>query len=331
MGVWAAAALYAAGVIGAGFASGKELAVFFVNYGRAGLVGAILAWLLLLVGSGLILESCAKYNVSSYGQLLHSLQPGLARVFDFLYALFLLVGISVMFAGMGAFGRSPLHSAVLRLGSGLLVLLVLYQGVEAVLKVNAWLAPFLAAVLCGLSLWHLATGGVQLQAEGSWQALEAATLYSCYNLGFALAVLASVHRSLKTRIERWLTALAGSTVLGLCLIVSYLALSTLEPVELTSAFPVLYLIEKWGFYPRLLLTFMLWTAMYTTAVANSLALVTRVQEVTPLRWPRAALLVVILGLSLSHLGFGWLVQVAYPLLGLAGLWILAQLVWESLA
>lgn len=104
MGVWAAAALYAAGVIGAGFASGKELAVFFVNYGRAGLVGAILAWLLLLVGSGLILESCAKYNVSSYGQLLHSLQPGLARVFDFLYALFLLVGISVMFAGMGAFG-----------------------------------------------------------------------------------------------------------------------------------------------------------------------------------------------------------------------------------
>ena len=135
------------GVIGAGFASGQELIVFFVNYGSAGLVGALWAVLLLLLGTGLILESCAKHRASSYGQLFRALDRKLSILLEGLYGLFLLVGSSVMFAGMGAAASSPGKDLALRICSALLVYAILRGGVSSVVKVGGWLAPLLAVGL----------------------------------------------------------------------------------------------------------------------------------------------------------------------------------------
>ncbi len=48
MDLLAVMGLYVGGVIGAGFASGQELVVFFVRYGAGGLVGILLSVALLI-------------------------------------------------------------------------------------------------------------------------------------------------------------------------------------------------------------------------------------------------------------------------------------------
>jgi len=336
VGVWGVTGLFVAGVVGAGFATGKELVVFFVRYGRAGLAGVVWAALLLCAGTGLILESCARHGVSSYGELLKALEPRLSGLFDGLYSLFLLVGTSVMFAGLAAVGRSSWQSELLRFGSALLVYLLLRRGTGLVIKVSGWIAPLLVGFLCLMGVVQLANHGLTwaqpfVERGGLWKALEAGTLYACYNLGFALAFLAASHQYLKTRGQRWAMAAVGSGVLGLSMLLLYLALGTLGAAELGDAFPLFHLLSAWGAPAQRVFLLLLWCAMFTTAAANSLALASRLAALPWLNWPGAALVAVGTGTVLSHLGFSWLIQMAYPILGLVGLWLMAQLLWHAAA
>ncbi|HHW71801.1 MAG TPA: hypothetical protein GX393_01060 [Firmicutes bacterium] len=333
MGLWGVAAFYVAGLIGAGFASGQELAVFFVSYGRAGILGAIWAAALLCMGTHLILRSCSRHRVSSYGQLFQKVEPRWSWALDLLYAVFLLVGTSVMLAGIAASVGSKLAGSAARLASALLVYAVLQAGVKGVLRVSGWIAPVLTFGLCAASLLRLKQAPLawaELGAPGGLQAaLEAGTLYACYNLGFAMSFLAASHQYLNTKGQRWALALVGSGALGLTMLLLCLALSTLPPQELGDAFPLIHLVEAWGTGARRLYAVLLWCAMFSTAVANSLALGRRVGELKGVSWPTAAAISVGAPFALSHFGFTWLVRMAYPALGLAGLWLLARLLWDT--
>ena len=328
MRLWAITGLYIGGIIGAGFASGQELTVFFVQYGRAGLFGIVLATLFLFLGTVLVLEFSAVRNVSSYTEIFANLDPVLTTLLDLLYSLFLLIGISVMLAGTGAMGSTAMNSLFLRMATAGLVVWVLRKGVKGVLKTSGWLAPALVVILCGMALHHLAKHGVQLPEQGSWRALEAASLYGSYNVGFSMAVLASVHQHLKTKGQRWALALSGSVVLGLCMVLLFLALSTLSTEQLRDPFPLVHLVENWGSLAYATYQLMLWGAMYTTALAHALALVSRLTNWSGMTWSKASSLVIAATVGLSFFGFSTLVRIAYPILGLAGLWILANLLRE---
>lgn len=333
MRLLAVTGLYVAGIVGAGFASGQELVVFFVSYGKAGLAGVLWSAVLLCLGTGLVLESCAKHRVTSYRGLFDSLGPAWGLVLDAIYALFLLVGISVMFSGLAAAGRSPVGSILLRFGAGALVFALLRDGTEDILKVSGWLAPVLVGMLCAFSLiqvqnWNWSLHG--LTPGSLLRALEAGTLYGCYNLGFALAFLASSHHYLHTKRERWSLALLGGAALGISMVLLYLALANLPSSQLETPFPLAHLVRGWGILGPRVYQLLLWSAMFSTAAANSLALISRLAEQPKLSWQRASFLVLGLGLSLSHFGFAWLIKMAYPILGLAGLWLLALLLRDAL-
>jgi len=333
--LWAVAGLYVAGVVGAGFASGQELVVFFVRYGQAGLAGVIWSSLLLCAGTGLILEACARHGVGSYNGLLRAVDPKWSALWDSLYGIFLLVGTAVMFAGMAAASESILCREALRFGSAALVLFLLGRGARALLRVSAWIAPLLVLSLTALTLGHLGKGVTlftarQVGAPALGSALEAGTLYACYNLGFAMTFLATSHHYLKTRKERWLLALLGPGILGGSMLLLCLALGTLEPAQLAQPYPLAGLLPGWRPWARGLYTVFLWSAMLTTAAANTLALTSRFAQLPKMQWGTAVLTAVLLSLALSHLGFSQLVSVAYPILGLVGLWLLAHLLWDAL-
>lgn len=326
MSLWSVAAVYIGGVVGAGFASGQELVVFFVSHGRAGLWGILLATLLLCLGTNLILSYCARQDVSSYAHLFDQLSPRMTLFYDLLYSLFLFIGISVMLAGIGAMATTTLGALLARLITSMLILAALRRGATGVGKASSWLAPILVVVLCALALYRLQDHAIHLPKLARQSAFEAAALYASYNLGFSLAVLASVHRAVQTRKDRWKLVIGANLALGTCMLLLFLALSTLNPLQLATAFPLAHLLASWGPWAGILYELALWAAMYSTAIAHALALVHRLTASLPLSWGKASSLVTAASLALSYLGFNNLIRVAYPMLGLAGLWILASLV-----
>ncbi len=329
--LWSIAALYIGGLIGAGFASGQELVVFFVNHGRAGLWGVLLAILFLFLGTVLILDYCAKQNVTFYGELFARLDPRFKGLFDLLYTAFLLIGNSVMLAGVGAMGSTRLTELFFRLVTAILILAVLHKGMEGVAKTSGWLAPFLVLILCALAFQGLQRHGMHLPEFTSWRGLEAAALYGSYNLGFSMAVLASVHSRVKTTGERWKLALVSNLILGVCMVLLFFALASLSPQELLSPFPLEHVVKGWGPVALAGYRLMLWGAMYSTAIAHSLAVATRITNAHSVSWSRASLLIVAVSLIFSYFGFNTLIRIAYPILGLAGLWIIANLARQRIS
>ena len=93
-------------VIGAGFASGKEVFTFFNVYGVAGLLGLIFSEA--MIGLIIYKSFCIiiNYNVSSYSQFVSRIFPQskfLNNTFCNIINIFLLISFIVMVAGFSAY------------------------------------------------------------------------------------------------------------------------------------------------------------------------------------------------------------------------------------
>ena len=323
------AGLYAAGVIGAGFASGQELVQFFSRYGLVGLFGVGLSTLALTLGCGYILEYCHQKKVDSYGTLIESISARIGHLVDLVYTGFLLVGTGVMLAGAGELFSTLGSSLTGSYVTALLLVLVLLGGTERVLKLSTSLTPILLGVLFCTSARYLIVHGITIPIEIKAEGVGASILYASYNLAFSLAVLAGVHQLLNTRIQRWQMAVLGNLPLGLVMLLLVLTLWSLPPNQQRDAIPLLHAAADWSIATFRLYRIALWGSMYTTALANSFALAQRLSTQMNLNWSVAAVTVVGAAAASSHLGFIFLIRLMYPLLGMAGLYLLI-LMWKSL-
>lgn len=315
--------LYVAGVIGAGFASGQEPVFFFVKYGGAGIIGVFAAVLTLTVGSAAVLEYCKKKEINSYEGLFGVLGPWSATLYDFIYTVSLVTSVSIMVAGAGAIGSSPPQAVAFRLGTIFLIFAALHRGVQGVLRLAAWLTPVIVVLLLGVSLYRLLNSQLLMPEKLSWAGVEPALLYASYNLSFSMSVFASTHHVLKSKGQRWAAALLGNLILGVTMLVVVLSLGTLTKTEQNSSIPLLSVAASLGPFFTRGFKLVLWLSMYTTALSNSLVLVKRI---TSLSWVKGTLLVLGGVFFLSCFGFANLLQVAYPVLGLAGLFLLAHII-----
>ena len=60
-------------ILGAGFASGKEIYIFFNKYGKIGILGIITSFIALGILIYKVIKICNKYNINTYDQFLEIL------------------------------------------------------------------------------------------------------------------------------------------------------------------------------------------------------------------------------------------------------------------
>ena len=65
------ASVYTALILGAGFLSGQELSIFFVQYGNKGLAGLVLSGFLFVFVAGATLSICYQNNLKSYTEFIN--------------------------------------------------------------------------------------------------------------------------------------------------------------------------------------------------------------------------------------------------------------------
>ena len=102
-GVFQIAAVYVGTVVGAGFATGKEIVEFFTQYGFYGFFGILIAgYLFIFTGTKLMLVA-ARINATSYEEFNEYLFGKKAAFIINLFFLLMLLGVSaVMISGAGA-------------------------------------------------------------------------------------------------------------------------------------------------------------------------------------------------------------------------------------
>lgn len=323
--IFGLAATYVGTVIGAGFASGQEIQVFFVRYGLRGLAGLVLAAIIFAGAGERALCHGAAHGRDSYYQTLSLIAGPLAPFFDLVLLFFLIVLSGVMLAGSGALCATfgcPSWCGVAC--TALLGLVVVGAEIPGLLTVNKIFVPCLLGIAVVVALRvpgnaHPAPHGV---AGLAW--LPASLLYASYNTVLSLPVLTALGASHRdTAIIR-----AGSRygALGL-LAAGALIFTTLlrRPTGSLAEVPMAAIASNLGGPFGLLYTTVLWGEMFSTLVADVYGAATRMRQIFGGSRLFHAALAMGLGSALSGLGFARLVRTAYPAFGLVCLAVLFRL------
>ncbi|HHY38073.1 MAG TPA: hypothetical protein GX507_04010 [Clostridia bacterium] len=327
--VFQTAMSYIGAIVGAGFASGQELLAFFAIYGKHGFYGVILSAVLLGILPLGVAHLFCRTPVS--GQAVPA--PALSfRIYRYYVTAYLFGGLCVMLSGsrmvFGTYlGLSPETGGVIM---AVALALTVLGRTEAFLKVNGILVPFLVLLTAYVCLVSLTRSTVEQLAvptladasgsgqwtflPGSWVA--SSLLYVSYNLPLGATVLAAVGGP-RLRLIRG-TAI-GAVCLAILMLLFVAAALKQSPDIAAEESPMLRMADDRGALLGSMYAGILWIAMFTTALAETLGLVNDLVTRSRLGYAGATLLVLGAAYPMSRYSFAKMVSSVYPILGYLGL------------
>ncbi|MEN6462434.1 MAG: hypothetical protein ABFC94_13850 [Syntrophomonas sp.] len=330
---------YLGAVVGAGFASGQEIVQFFVNYGNSGMKGALLAALLFAGCGGMLLYMAHSRKVSNYQDILrHLLGEKTGKVVDVFLAVFLFLGISTMLSASGAIFYEHLY---LPKGLGvflayIVIVVLLAAGKKGLIFSYNLLVPvklLLLIMITGYAAFFFDVSQPEAYVaflnpyeSNNW--LLASLLYVAYNFSLAMVVLTE-YQSVTTPRGAIPGAVWGGLVLGVLVVIYYLALNRFMPMVTHYEVPMLYIAGNISLSTKWVYTVVLWVGILTTALANAYGFSQRIASLSGLNYSFCLILCMTLALPLSMQSFSVLVNRVYPVFGALGLVILAALIYKA--
>ena len=311
-------------VIGAGFASGREVMRFFAQYGPWGYVGAALAAAVMGLLALRLMGLAARSGMRSFGGLSGRLLGRAGGVAG--AALF--VGLLTVTGAAMLSGAGELAAIVLPIGPAyalgfvgmlLCALLVAWRGMGGLAACGGVLAPLCCCLYVLLIALPPAGEGVALAPVAHWQSIPMALSYAALNIALAAGLLCESGPGLSAG-ERKRAALLGGAVLGGLLLLAIVTLAR-GPGELrTAPLPMVALAAKLGKPGFYLSAAVLCLAMLSTLATMLRGLFMQMPAgwSGPVRWMLPCACCFGLGL----LGFDSLVGTVYPALG----WCAAALI-----
>ncbi len=312
-------------MIGAGYASGRELWQFFGE--ESGL--AILLFTIIFS------ISCYVVMLISYEQKSEHFQPVLkvlvgkrwSIIYDVLILFYLFTTTVVMIAGGGA----TLQTFEIPFSVGIsvfsaLVALIFIKGIKGMIQVNSVVIPVLIIGLIAVLLMFMLKNGnpwaLTWTSQANW---PAGFTFTALNILPLVAVIAAIGQEIKSKKEIVIASVGSGLLLG---VISFVYNESL--MQVASELPLyeipLFAILK--YFPYIMLVFMtvlLLIAIYTTAVSGVLGMVTRInyQSRLPIWFTSCFILVIMI--PFTYIGFSNLISILYPIYGLLNLYLLTAI------
>ena len=330
------AAVYVGTVVGAGFATGKEIVEFFTQYGLYGFFGILIAgYLFIFTGTKIMLVS-AHIQAASYEEFNEHLFGKKPAFIINLFFLLMLLGVSaVMLSGAGAVFEEQLGMPK-RFGVWLTVVLatiVLFFGTRGLFAINSFVVPVMiifSLILCFLTIGqgHFFEALSRVPETGmTWKILFSPFSYTAFNLSLAQAVLVPIAYEVQDKKIIKQGGIVGGLLLTIILLSGHLALMTLPDVvdyQIPSAIIMKSVAETlyWVFI------FVIYGEIFTSVIGNVFGLERQISSFWKVPSIFIILLLFIITVMISEVGYGRLLHFLYPLFGYISL-IFLVLVWRS--
>ncbi len=293
-------AVYTGTLIGAGFATGKEVQEFFKTP-----ISILFAFLLFLIINLRLFTYINKNNIYTYSELLEQKCPAIKNFVKFLSGIFSLLSFGIMCNGAG--------EALNFYGGGLLFSIIccvifLFE-MKGVTFLNIIAAPL---IVIGIIL--IAGAKTTTFAQESFEAIK----YCSYNTLCCLPVIPSLNIYLKDVKSAKTAAITVSATVAVLISLVYYALPeyvcTLPLLETARMVNLSFI-----YYPALLL------AMLTTAVSSGYGYMCCYEQK---KYTNIAVLLVV-ACVMQRISFGALIKYVFGFFGLASLGILYFLLKKS--
>lgn len=138
-------------IIGAGFASGKEIYLFFYSYGVKGIIGALISTLIMGITAYKTISISKKNNIETYDQFMEFTikNKTLRNILKTIINMFILITFYIMIAAFGTyleqnFGWNKVVGSAI---FSLICFIVLCLNLKGMVKINKIVVPTLITVI----------------------------------------------------------------------------------------------------------------------------------------------------------------------------------------
>ncbi|WP_409275369.1 hypothetical protein V1499_08365 [Neobacillus sp. SCS-31] len=332
-GAFQIAAVYVGTVVGAGFATGREIVEFFSRYGLIGFFGILISGYLLISMGAKLMRTAARANVDTYQGFNEFLFGRRAsKAINILMLLMLLGVTSVMMSGAGAvfeeqLGASRNFGVLLTIA---LSIIVMVFGTKALFAVNTFIVP--AMILFSLMLMSLSVtmpGFTEAflhvgDLSGSWKGAISPFLYIAFNLGLSQAVLVPIAFEVKDDWTIKWGGILGGSALTLILISSHLTLVMLPNLD-TYDIPMAEVMRNVAGGLHWVFIAVVYAEIFTSVIGNIYGLERQIRKYVPLHTITITTGIFAVSYAASLVHYGTLLSLLYPLFGYVSLLFLILL------
>lgn len=312
-------------MIGAGYASGRELWEFFGNESGFAI---IMFSVLFSICCTVIMSISYSQKSQHYIPVLQLLMgKRLTSLYDYMIIIYLFSTTVIMLAGGGAtleVLKFPYWIGIIIIS--MMLVFLFFWDTKGITSMNAFVIPILITFLIGILFSFQMLDGfsinINLTEQRNW---PAAFTFTALNILPLVAVLAGVGREIKTKGEILIASIGSGVILGG---ISFLYNESLLKVAHDIMFyeiPLFAILKHYPYFMVLVMSFLLWVAIYTTAAAGLFGLTTRFRKYVSVPLWTLALFLVLTMIPLTTIGFSTLIAVLYPLYGILNLYILAAI------
>ncbi|NQD64707.1 hypothetical protein HP456_02050 [Bacillus haikouensis] len=332
-GAFQIAAVYVGTVIGAGFATGREIVEFFTRFGFIGFIAILFSgYLFVTMGTKIMLKS-HDLKAKSFEQFNEYLFGKWFSKFMNITMMIMLIGVSaVMLSGAGAVFEEQLLMPK-QLGVLLTILLgfiTMMVGMKGLFAVNTIVVPIMIVFNLFLMMYSV-TDARFLEAfltippvDDGWKSVVAPFSYVAFNLAMAQAVLVPVASEVKDRQVIKYGGYLGGFFLTLILISSHMTLVMIPDVTIYEI-PMAVVMKSFvaGFYYLYIL--IIFGEIFTSVIGGVFGL--EKQLAGYWRGPSIATFsgIFMIIYSLSFFEYSELLSYLYPLFGYLSLLFLVLL------
>ncbi len=328
-------------IVGAGFASGKEIVQYFTSFGMLGIIAAILSTALFAYLGMVLTRLGSRMRTTSHKDVIYKISGRYLGVIVDAIIIFTLFGVGVvMIAGAGAnlnqqFGLPSYIGSLLMV---VLVLLTIMLNVDKVVGIIGSITPFLILATVLVSVYCLMTMDTSFSVLDPIARNVPTTLpnwfVSAINyVSFNIAVGASMALVMggaekNEKIAAW-GGFVGGLGIGILILLSHLAIYSRIETVAGEELPMLAIINNISPIAAIFMAFILYGMIFNTAVSMFYAFGARFVQVGTKKFKILVCITLIIGFLLSFKGFTDLVAYFYPLIGYLGLFLVAALIYAS--
>lgn len=337
---WAAAlqiaAVYVGTVVGAGFATGKEIVEFFSRFGFLGLISILMSGYLLIYMGTKLMRMAAIIGAKSYQEFTVYLFGSLiGRVINVIMLIMLLGVSAVMLAGAGAVFEEqlgyPKNAGVFL--TILLSIIVMLVGSKGLFAVNTFVVPLMISfslILMGFSIRmpHFTDQLFTIQnQEDVWKSFVSPFSYTAFNLALAQAVLVPIASEVKNDWTIKWGGIFGGAALTVILLASHFTLIMLPGLQ-GYEIPMAEIMKNVasGFYWIFVLV--IYSEIFTSVIGNVFGLERQIKQLVKIPSILSIFLIFFITYLISLVDYGKLLSYLYPLFGYISI-LFFVLLWKK--
>ena len=321
--------------IGAGFASGKEIYLFFFKYNIYGILGIVISVIFMGFIIYKTLNISKNYNIFNYNNFLNYIIKNklikivLINIID----IFLIISFCIMVSGFSAFMYQEFNINII---IGFIFMLIcsycsFKKRSTGIIKINNILIPIIIfiiffIVIKKINLYelkfvyniNLETFNFNKYRIENFNFLIFSILYANYNLLTIIPIVITMSNVTKNKNEiKYISIICSMVILVLSLsIFAILAQSNFDTSNLEM--PVVFIVGRYGIFYKYMYCLVVGIAIFTTAISVGYGYLQNYED-NKKRYDKRIFLLMICSIIAIPIGFSKLIELLYPIFGGIGL------------